>query len=251
MIRYLRDEHGLLDDTQDYAGNYAADLADMANTERHSRVAQFLRHECNAARAQSYAVLGIPVNSSPTDIRKAYLAKVREAHPDRQKHDSALDDFDAVHKAYEHLTLEGGNGTQSNPSHSLNLMLELSKTSANKSTTTEASESDDDCFKARLIAVLLEYGDKGLDLSNVKKKWTQVWPTVPFPDETEVPGRKIKGRLSDFIRLKAGDVVDIVVPSNARGSVRVIPKHCTQSQVARFALERLSDRTHERESNAS
>jgi hypothetical protein len=121
-------------------------------------------------------------------------------------------------------------------------MLELSKAATNGSTEGESNESEDDCFKARLIAVLLEYGDKGLDLCNVKKKWTQVWPTITFPEETE---RKKRG-LSEFIRLKAGDVVDVVVPSDGKGSIRLIPKHCTQSQVARYASERRSSNTHER-----
>jgi hypothetical protein len=164
LIRYLRDEHGLLDETQDYAGNYAADLADMAHTTRHTEVAQFLRQECSAARSQSCAILGVPVGSSVSDIRKAYLAKVRQVHPDRQ-HDCTNSDFDAIRRAYEHLTVQYGIGSQSNPAHTLNLMLELSKTATNESTFDGQGELDDgDCFKARLIAVLLEYGDKGLDL---------------------------------------------------------------------------------------
>ena len=157
LIEYLRDEHGLLDDVQDFAGNYAADLADMANTKRHAQVAQFLRRECSAARANSCAILGVPVGSSTHEIRKAYLEKARLLHPDRNKCNS---DFDELHKAYKHLTTEDGNGFQSNPAHSLNLMLELSGTGES----TLRERDDIDCFKARLIAVLLEYGDKGLDL---------------------------------------------------------------------------------------
>lgn len=233
MIRYLRDEHGLFDNVQDYAGNYAADLADMANTARHSQVARFLRQECNDARAQSCAVLGVDVNASPVEIRRAYLEKARQAHPDKHNGDTVSEDFDSIHKAYEHLTLENGNGSQCNPAHSLNLMLELSSRISTFDATgaTDPIEIDEDYFKARLIAVLLEYGDKGLDLCNVKKKWTQVWPNVDFPEHR-------KSSLSDFIRLKAGDVVDVVVPSDGKRSIRVIPKHCTQSQVARYAAER-------------
>jgi hypothetical protein len=165
LIRYLRDEHGLLDDTQDYAGNYAADLADMANTTRHTQVAQFLRKECSAARSQSCAILGVPlVGSSVSDIRRAYLAKARQVHPDRQG-DCTNSDFVAIRRAYEHLTLQCGNGSQSNPTHALNLMLELSNAATNESTFDGQGEMNDgDCFRARLIAVLLEYGDKGLDL---------------------------------------------------------------------------------------
>lgn len=164
LIRYLRDEHGLLDTVQDFAGNYAADLADMANTIRHTQVAQFLRQQCSAARAQSCAILEIPIGSSESDMRKAYLAKARQVHPDRQHH-CANSDFHMIRRAYEHLTLENGNGSQSNPAHSLNLMLELTQVAANESPCNGRSEMvDGDCFKARLIAVLLEYGDKGLDL---------------------------------------------------------------------------------------
>lgn len=251
LIRYLRDEHGLMDDVQDYAGNYAADLSDMANTERHSEVAQFLRRECNAARAQSCSVLGVPLDSSVSDIRKAYLAKAREAHPDRRNKTNTTHDFDAIHKAYEHLTLEGGTGSQCNPAHSLNLMLELSKTPGDKAAATAGvNESDDgDCFKARLIAVLLEYGDKGLDLCNIKKKWAQVWPNVPFPDETKVHGgvKRKGGGLTEFIRLKAGDIVDFVVlPSGGKGSIRVIPKHCTQTTVAQYASGQRDESCNER-----
>eukprot|EP00978_Attheya_sp_CCMP212_P028373 scaffold97840_cov57-Attheya_sp.AAC.2 len=59
LIRYLRDEHGLMNDRQDDAGNSAADLADMANTMRHTNVAKFLRQECSPARAKSCSILGV------------------------------------------------------------------------------------------------------------------------------------------------------------------------------------------------
>jgi len=235
LLRYLRDEHGLLDDIQDYAGNYAADLADMANTERHAKAALFLRQECNSSRAQSCAVLGLPVHSTMQDIRRAYLNKAREVHPDRQRHNAETNHFDKIRKAYEHLTKEGGNGKQSNPSHSLHLMLELTKSSGSNDLQTEGADDDDnDFFKARLLAVLLEYGDKGLDLSNVKKKWNQVWPDVPFPDENQVSGQKKRGGLLEYIRQKADGVVDIECPQNGIGSIRVIPK-CSKSQVAQKA----------------
>ena len=82
---------------------------------------------------------------------------------------------------------------------------------------------DDSCFKARLIAVLLEYGDKGLDLSNVKKKWKQVWPKEPFPNEEE------KQKISDFLMERAGDVIELV--HDGKGAVRVFAKDCSQAKV--------------------
>ena len=54
----------------------------------------------------------------------------------------------------------------------------------------DGEEEDDSFFKARLVAVLLEYGDKGIDLSNVKKKWKQVWPEVPFPSQQQKASQK-------------------------------------------------------------
>merc|ERR1712183_91452 len=88
--------------------------------------------------------------------------------------------------------------------------------------------SDATCFKARLIAVLLEYGDKGLDVSNVKKKWKQVWPKEPFPDTTDsVKNRKIP--LAEFLKEHAGDVIELIYDQSG---VRVLPKHCSQQTVA-------------------
>ena len=78
--------------------------------------------------------------------------------------------------------------------------------------------------------------------SNVKKKWKQVWPDKPFPDGmANAAGQNKKMSLSDIIRLMAGDAVDIVVPESGKGSIRVIPKHCTQAQVANLARDRRED----------
>jgi hypothetical protein len=110
-------------------------------------------------------------------------------------------------------------------------MLQVSGTSEQRQT---LQDGDMDCFKARLIAVLLEYGDKGLDLSNVKKKWRQVWPDAPFPDADDTTAKRTI--LSDFIRQHAGDVVEIIVSKDR--SVRVVPKHCTRAHVVAAHVER-------------
>ena len=231
LLRWLRDEFGFLDDAQDYAGNYAADLANMANDERHHEVARWLRRECSSARANSCAILGLAMDSHDDEIRKAYLSKAKQLHPDRLVDESEGDAFDEVRKAYEHLTKEEGVGKQANPAHSLKLMLELSSAA-----TEEKAFEEEDFFKARLIAVLLEYGDKGLDLSNVRRKWTQVWPDTPCPwDQNEEKGqRKRKGIILEYIRKYAIDIVDIVSP-NGTGSTLVVLKSFTQSQVAAAA----------------
>jgi ankyrin repeat protein len=222
LCRYLHEEHNLWDDAQDDAGNFAADLCDMANTARHADVANYLRNHCSRERAQSCAVLGIPEDASDTEIRQAYLTAARKVHPDRSE-TSAPDDFDAVQKAYKHLTVAKGRGSQSNPTHSLKLMLQVSGVTS--------EQKEDDCFKARLVAVLLEYGEKGLDLSNLKKKWSQVWPDAPFPAQE----RSTKGRgvLSEWIRQEAGDVVNL--QTDEKGGLRLYAKNCTQAQVAAAA----------------
>lgn len=222
VCRYLHQEHDLWDDVVDQAGNYAADLADMAATERHKRVAEYLRQHCSRQRAESCAVLGIdPSQASDwTVVRRAYLAKAKLLHPDRKQGSST--DFDIVHKAYHHLMHEKGRGSQSNPAHSLPLMLECAGSKV---------ESNDDCFPARLTVVLLEYGDRGLDVSNVKKKWKQVWTGVPFPET--------QGRLSQWIRRRAGSAVEIA--TDDKGCLRLYPRHGSRSQVLAVAATKGRD----------
>jgi hypothetical protein len=137
---------------------------------------------------------------------------------------SKADKFQMIAKAYHHLMNEHG-GNQRNPSHNLQLM--LSWTTGAATTTDDAKDEnahgssnhdDDDCFKARLLAVLLEYGTKGLDLSNAKKKWKQVWPDTPFPNAaSSKTGKPLS--LTDFIVERAGDV--IYLEKDDKGCVRV------------------------------
>jgi len=252
LIVYLKDQHGLLDNLQDNAGNFAADVADMAHTPRHDEIAQYLRKECSNARASSCAILGIEPTASRYEIRKAYIEKAKIIHPDRKHHiltPSHIintvneDNFDVLYKAYIHLIEENGRGNQSNPAHSLDLMLQMhrlrSATVCEPEDKKEEETHDSSFFKARIIAVLLEYGEKGLDLSNVKKKWKQVWPTHPFPlnynknkEENEYNSGKKKS-FSDFLTELAGDVIEIV--KDGKGSTRVYAKNCSQAMVAEAA----------------
>lgn len=222
LIQYLKIEHGMMDDTQDLAGNYAADLADMANTDHHREISVFLRQECSVDRARSCAVLGVnPTTARPTEIRKAFYLKAKLMHPDRATTNDAAVDFSELQKAYDHLIMEDGIGKQRNPAHSLKLMLKATATGRDDNTL----QNDNNCFKARLIAVLLEYGSKGLDVGNIKKKWKQVWPDVPFPEEltfTTGAQQKRKGTLLKYIKKHAGDAVDVVV---SNGSTKIVPRN--------------------------
>ena len=105
------------------------------------------------------------------------------------------------------------------------------------------SSSSSSFFKARLIAVLLEYGDKGIDLSNVKKKWKQVWPKIPFPSQQQQQHQQDNdGKndndydqknkvitttipLVDLLLQKAGDVIRIERIGTKNRRVIVHAKH--------------------------
>jgi Ankyrin repeats (3 copies) len=230
FIQYLHEQHDVWDDRPDHAGNYAVTLAEMAC--HGGRTVNYLRTQCSRAAAHSCAVLGLPnvaAAQDPVLLRRAYHRQARQYHPDRQQRRRALssehvpsDDgvrrdaatsevtFDAIYRAYYHLSVEGGRGQQCNAAHQLKLLLPPSQADFEEgskrnppipSDSLEYSD-DDDCFKARLIVVLQEYGNKGLDVSNLKKKWRQVWRDQAFPET----GRR---SLTQWIQHAAGDVVDV------------------------------------------
>jgi len=247
LVRYLHETYNMYDDCTDNAGNYAADLADMANTERHAEIALYLRSECSLERLESFKTLGIDVGASKEEIRSAYLDQAKVFHPDakmKRGEISSTDndenhDFDKIRVAFEHLTIDGGiSKKQKNPAHSINLLLEMQASipSKQQSSNHSLSENDNDLFKARIIAVLLEYGDKGLNLSNIPKKWDQVWPDVPF--ESLFNGEKRKpGELLKLIKSRAGDVVSIV-RTTKKGAILVVPKNLSRDDVLNYAAKK-------------
>jgi Ankyrin repeats (3 copies) len=232
LIQYLHERHDVWDDRPDHAGNYAVTVAEMARHADGGRTVHYLRTHCSRAAAHSCFLLGLPdlaAAQDPVQLRRAYHHRARQYHPDRQpracftlektnepsddgirEDDSATEvTFDAIYKAYYHLSVEGGRGQQCNAAHQLKLLLPPIASNEENSVlihprcddTLDASA--DDCFKARLIVVLKEYGNKGLDVSNLKKKWRQVWRGEAFPDT----GRR---SLTQWIQHTAGDVVDVL-----------------------------------------
>ena len=207
LCRWLRDECGALDDLADLSGNYAADVAEMGG---HATLAQWLRAECSDARARSCAALGLPADTTdPAVIRAAFFACARRLHPDRQplrdEDDDAealvgavgggaevAADFEAARAAYEHLTRDGGVGRQANPTHSLRAMLQATSTGGGASGGGVPPEREAArYFKARLLAVVHEYGSEGIPIGSLRRKFAQVWrhegAEVPPPAELGLP----------------------------------------------------------------
>jgi hypothetical protein len=159
---------------------------------------------------------------------------------------SANEEFYRVHDAYCSF-MSGGLGTQGNPNHRLPLLLrdrpepagccedgqnqgELGSSAsqsfrssaapatASDHATSRGSEAeasvDSDRFKTQLLVVLKEYGDKGMNASNLKKKWKQIW-SQPFPDTGDKSTTLLR-----YLSLHAGDVISVYRNSKT-GQVRV------------------------------
>jgi ankyrin repeat protein len=256
LVKYLHEQFHMYDDCIDDTGNYAADLADMANTVRHSRIALYLRRECSMERLESLKTLGLSscMDYSEEDIRKAYLKMARLHHPDARQineNKQRLHDmkFHEIQRAFEHLAIHGGiSNKQRNPAHSIPLLLQAQDDI--QSALKDSKHKNDKLFKARLLAVLLEYGDKGMNLSNIPKKWDQVWPDVSFDsmftDESNsfVSGKKRRsGELLRLIQSRAGDVIQVTrMPlsksvatvsktQQKKGVIMIVPRNISREDI--------------------
>lgn len=192
----------------------------------------YIRQHASRSAQHSCDVLGISLQDAkdPVLVRRVYLQQAKRFHPDRQKQQQQLMNnsnlgvegaisketpsnpppdpaasvvaFDAVCRAYRHLTIEQGRGLQKNPAHDAHKLLRWTETTPLDGNV-EAIRDDlnKDCFKAQLLAVLLEYGEAGLDVSNLKKKWKQIWKT-DFPVARQ-------GSLTKWIRQHLDDIVEL------------------------------------------
>ena len=182
LIKYFRDEHGIYDNIQDEAGNYCADIAKMrGNMEVH----QWLLEHGSGDRADSFRVLGLDVGTDMDSVKRRYWELAREHHPDKKQPQSNCNyisyeenNFLRIKAAYEHLTKHNGIGTQKNPKYDEVKLLEYHRAISNN-----ATDSNDDLFMARLLAVISDYGEDGFPVSLISRRWNQIWPDRPFPTD--------------------------------------------------------------------
>ena len=170
LCAWLRDHAGLRDGAVDNAGNYAADMADMAG---HLSTARFLRRHCSAARAAALALLQLPktlLDAASDDdddegdlemerkrprvdietaesggtaavaaIRQAYRQAALRSHPDKCSGEGEVG-WTEVQAAYNLLTNEAATAEpgQMNTRHRYRLVL----TAMAEETTVGTSERD-------------------------------------------------------------------------------------------------------------
>jgi len=68
-----------------------------------------------------------------------------------------------------------------------------------------------------LLTVISDFGVKGFPISGIAKRWSQIWPLEGFPAASEYLVERVskdgrtytkKARLLEFLKFKAGDVVE-------------------------------------------
>ena len=191
LVVYLHETFDMYDDCTDDDGNYAADLADMAHSERHAQIALYLRRECSLERLQSLQVLGLTEEGghgtsggrslkkswTHEEVRRAYLEKAKGIHSDEQQRatnyglswdnkgdyqeqinssvSNTCSEFDELRKAYEHLTIGGAVATkQRKPAQScIHSLLEKQAIAIN---TTRSTNDPGAANKKSLLLLLFE-----------------------------------------------------------------------------------------------
>ena len=113
------------------------------------------------------------------------------------------DAFVRIKEAYEHLIHQRGVGSQKNPKYEALQLLTASKAATKQNNIATDSETetkdcnddvsvsdnenatgdDQDLFHARILAIVSDYGVKGFPVSAISKRWNQLWPDQPFPED--------------------------------------------------------------------
>eukprot|EP00978_Attheya_sp_CCMP212_P007263 scaffold16915_cov42-Attheya_sp.AAC.3 len=212
LLKYFWSVHGVYDNVQDKCGNFAADLARMQG---HHEVHQWLLYHCSTERLDSLTILGLfssqtngtattptatHIIYTPEEIKRRYTELARIHHPDKQQQQqlqmqsnspdklnvTSVDTFLEIQNAYEHLIQRGGMGSQKNPKHDeLKLLTTTRETKRSGNANANDNDNDDHLFNARILAVISDYREKGFPISNISKRWNQIWPDRPFPSPDE------------------------------------------------------------------
>lgn len=234
LCRYYHEELGLWDDQADGAGNYAVDLARMAQHKDGGALVHYLQRVASRETYEACRLLGVSQQvheRTVTSIPKAFKRQVRSCHPDRkgerqkrsqlgaddfiEEEKRLVEHFQALTLAYRHLMACVTNDEDSDKllvnrmCHTLPLLLTVDGSTGQGLGDTE----DDDCFAARLLQVVQQNRRQGLDLSNLVKKWKQVWPQVEFP------ARKASLSLQQWLRQEVSHVVSI--RTDEQGALRL------------------------------
>eukprot|EP00977_Amphora_coffeiformis_P015945 scaffold4814_cov161-Amphora_coffeaeformis.AAC.3 len=239
LCRYLHETVGLWDDRRDAAGNYAVDLARMAQHE--TCLTDYLQRVASRTTFAACQLLQVSLKvheRSLATIQGAYRRAIRACHPDgkekrrrqwiesckdylgfEQEEQRLVEHFQALTRAYRHLIACATNDDdnekllQDHATHELPRLL-------TQDGTTPTHAVNDDCFEARLLQVV-QQNRSGLDISNLVKKWKQVWPGVDFPTRTQAS-------LQQWLMQEASHVVTI--RADDKGILRLYPRLLHSSQ---------------------
>ena len=233
LCQYLHQVAGMWDDKPDAAGNFAADLARMGQHD--SALVDYLQRDASLATWEACQLLNVSTEAQKRTvsiIQHAYYAAAKTCHPDGkerrrklQLYDASKSTFDfdkneknlvakfqSLTRAYQHLIVCATNDKdnekllQNHATHELPRLLTHDGSNPVK--------VDEECFEARLLQVVRQ-NSRGLDISNLVKKWKQVWPGIDFPERSHAS-------LHQWLRQEVSHVVTVRAGND--GVLRLFPK---------------------------
>jgi ankyrin repeat protein len=236
LCRYLHERVGMWDDRCDVAGNYAVDLARMA---QHGKsLVDYLQRVASRTTFQACQILQVSFNvheRTASQIQKAYRGAIRGCHPDgkeqrrkrmensalsslefESKEEGIVSKFQLLTEAYRHLlAIATGNEDDEElmENHALHELPRLLTYDGSTPLIREKG-NDDNCFQARLFQVVDQ--NSGLDLSNLRKKWKQLWPGIDFPERSD------QISLQEWLRQEVSST--IMIQADDRGVLRLYPR---------------------------